>query len=148
MGAFLLCCLPFFLWYLTTTICGDKCYFNSTLNPQIYVMTNHEFKESLTTGLSMFDFLQFLTMDNLWYNGDTYQLRKVIYYYLDKVDTNHLVICQNLHGPAYFLSQSYSTMETPTSISNQIRTKPRALQLCPLPLHVPHVFPTKLYIQL
>ena len=35
MGAFLLCWLPFFLWYLTTTICGDKCYFNSTLNPQI-----------------------------------------------------------------------------------------------------------------
>ena len=25
MGAFLVCWLPFFLWYLTTTICGDKC---------------------------------------------------------------------------------------------------------------------------
>ena len=55
-------------------------------------MTNQEFKESLTTGLNMFDLLQFFTMDNLWYNGDTYQLRKVISYYLDKVDTNHLVI--------------------------------------------------------
>ena len=31
----------------------------------------------------------------LWYNGDIYQLRKVISYYLDKVDTNHLVIKTN-----------------------------------------------------
>ena len=60
MGAFLLCWLPFFLWYLTTTICGEYCscpesivsclfwigYFNSTLNPIIYVMTNQEFKKA------------------------------------------------------------------------------------------------------
>ena len=25
MGAFLLCWLPFFTWYLTVTICGDRC---------------------------------------------------------------------------------------------------------------------------
>jgi len=63
MGAFLLCWLPFFLWYLVSTICGSSCppspdiivailfwigYFNSTLNPIIYVMTNHEFKEAFT----------------------------------------------------------------------------------------------------
>lgn len=63
MGAFLLCWLPFFLWYLVSTICGNSCppspdivvailfwigYFNSTLNPIIYVMTNHEFKEAFT----------------------------------------------------------------------------------------------------
>ena len=34
-----------------------------------------------------------------------------------------LLNTRHLLGPAYFLSQSYSTMETPTSISNQIRTK-------------------------
>ena len=63
MGAFLLCWLPFFSWYLTVTICGDNCpcpdiavailfwigYFNSTLNPIIYVMTNQEFKVAFTS---------------------------------------------------------------------------------------------------
>lgn len=63
MGAFLLCWLPFFTWYLTVTICGDTycpCpdivvsilfwigYFNSTLNPVIYVMTNRDFKYAFT----------------------------------------------------------------------------------------------------
>ena len=63
MGAFLLCWLPFFTWYLTVTICGDTycpCpdivvsilfwigYFNSTLNPVIYVMTNRDFKDAFT----------------------------------------------------------------------------------------------------
>lgn len=63
MGAFLLCWLPFFSWYLTVTICGEKhcpCpdivvsilfwigYFNSTLNPVIYVMTNRDFKDAFT----------------------------------------------------------------------------------------------------
>ena len=61
MGAFLVCWLPFFTWYLTVTICGDTycpCpdivvsilfwigYFNSTLNPLIYVMTNRDFKDA------------------------------------------------------------------------------------------------------
>jgi len=60
MGAFLICWLPFFLWYLTVTICGEACpcphsvvvtlfwigYFNSTLNPVIYVMTNRDFKSA------------------------------------------------------------------------------------------------------
>ena len=63
MGAFLVCWLPFFTWYLTVTICGDtQCpcpdivvsilfwigYFNSTLNPLIYVMTNRDFKDAFT----------------------------------------------------------------------------------------------------
>jgi len=58
IGAFLVCWLPFFTWYLTTTICGSICeipphfvsllfwigYLNSTLNPVIYAMTNQDFK--------------------------------------------------------------------------------------------------------
>jgi len=60
MGAFLICWLPFFTWYLTVTMCGEVCqkacpeslvvllfwigYFNSTLNPVIYAMTNRDFK--------------------------------------------------------------------------------------------------------
>ena len=63
MGAFLLCWLPFFTWYLTVTICGEEScpcpdivvsilfwigYFNSTLNPVIYVMTNRDFKDAFT----------------------------------------------------------------------------------------------------
>ena len=28
MGAFLLCWLPFFTWYLTVTACGDVCFDN------------------------------------------------------------------------------------------------------------------------
>ncbi|EDV91364.1 octopamine receptor beta-1R [Drosophila grimshawi] len=57
MSAFLLCWLPFFLWYITFTLC-DSCktprivvgilfwigYFNSALNPIIYAYFNRDFR--------------------------------------------------------------------------------------------------------
>uniref|UniRef100_A0A1I8MII4 G-protein coupled receptors family 1 profile domain-containing protein n=1 Tax=Musca domestica TaxID=7370 RepID=A0A1I8MII4_MUSDO len=57
MSAFLLCWLPFFLWYITSTLC-DSCttprivvgilfwigYFNSALNPIIYAYFNRDFR--------------------------------------------------------------------------------------------------------
>ncbi|XP_013775819.1 octopamine receptor beta-2R-like [Limulus polyphemus] len=60
MGAFVLCWLPFFLWYVSVTLCGDPCptpgvvvdtlfwigYFNSCLNPIIYAYFNLEFREA------------------------------------------------------------------------------------------------------
>uniref|UniRef100_X2B5V4 G-protein coupled receptors family 1 profile domain-containing protein n=1 Tax=Capitella teleta TaxID=283909 RepID=X2B5V4_CAPTE len=60
MGAFLLCWLPFFMWYVTTTMCGDYCqtppvvvsllfwvgYFNSALNPLIYAFFNRDFRNA------------------------------------------------------------------------------------------------------
>ncbi|XP_013772533.1 octopamine receptor beta-2R-like [Limulus polyphemus] len=60
MGAFILCWLPFFLWYVSVTLCGDSCYtpeilvdtlfwigyFNSGLNPIIYAYFNKEFREA------------------------------------------------------------------------------------------------------
>ncbi|NP_001191606.1 octopamine receptor [Aplysia californica] len=58
MGAFILCFLPFFSWYVATTMCRDSCpyppllgsalfwvgYFNSCLNPVIYAYFNREFR--------------------------------------------------------------------------------------------------------
>lgn len=60
MGAFLLCWMPFFVWYLTTALCGDYCnlphaveatlfwvgYLNSALNPIIYALRNSDFDEA------------------------------------------------------------------------------------------------------
>ncbi|XP_055677516.1 octopamine receptor beta-2R isoform X2 [Lutzomyia longipalpis] len=60
MGVFILCWLPFFLWYVITTLCGEACpcpnivvavlfwigYFNSTLNPLIYAYFNRDFREA------------------------------------------------------------------------------------------------------
>ena len=60
MGAFILCWLPFFIWYVTSTICGSNCntpklivdllfwvgYLNSAMNPIIYAYFNREFREA------------------------------------------------------------------------------------------------------
>ncbi|XP_055677409.1 octopamine receptor beta-3R-like isoform X1 [Lutzomyia longipalpis] len=65
MGVFLLCWLPFFLWYVITTLCGEACpcpdivvavlfwigYFNSTLNPLIYAYFNRDFREAFKNTL-------------------------------------------------------------------------------------------------
>lgn len=60
MGAFIMCWLPFFIWYVTTSLCQDACpyppilepilfwtgYFNSMLNPAIYAYFNRDFREA------------------------------------------------------------------------------------------------------
>ncbi|ROT66429.1 putative octopamine receptor beta-3R-like isoform X2 [Penaeus vannamei] len=60
MGAFVLCWLPFFTWYVSINICGSSCrcphavvtalfwigYFNSTLNPFIYAYFRTDFREA------------------------------------------------------------------------------------------------------
>lgn len=65
MGAFVLCWLPFFIWYLSISLCGDHCYcpdivvevlfwigyFNSTLNPLIYAYFNKDFREAFRNTL-------------------------------------------------------------------------------------------------
>ncbi|XP_024085107.1 octopamine receptor beta-3R-like isoform X1 [Cimex lectularius] len=65
MGVFMICWLPFFLWYVITTLCGDACYcpdmvvtvlfwigyFNSALNPLIYAYFNRDFREAFKNTL-------------------------------------------------------------------------------------------------
>ena len=65
MGAFVLCWLPFFIWYMSVTLCGELCYcpdivvevlfwigyFNSTLNPLIYAYFNKDFREAFRNTL-------------------------------------------------------------------------------------------------
>ncbi|XP_055712704.1 octopamine receptor beta-3R-like isoform X2 [Phlebotomus papatasi] len=65
MGVFLLCWLPFFLWYVITSLCREACpcpdivvavlfwigYFNSTLNPLIYAYFNRDFREAFKNTL-------------------------------------------------------------------------------------------------
>ncbi|XP_012261826.2 octopamine receptor beta-2R isoform X1 [Athalia rosae] len=65
MGTFIICWLPFFLWYVTTTLCGDECpcpsfvvallfwigYTNSALNPVIYAYFNRDFREAFKNTL-------------------------------------------------------------------------------------------------
>lgn len=61
MTVFLICWLPFFIWYVTTNICGDACpelpetvmfcmfwlgYLNSALNPLVYAMHNKMLRNS------------------------------------------------------------------------------------------------------
>ncbi|XP_051153192.1 octopamine receptor beta-2R-like isoform X1 [Leptopilina boulardi] len=65
MGTFILCWLPFFLWYLSTSLCGEDCetpdvviallfwigYTNSALNPLIYAYFNRDFREAFRNTL-------------------------------------------------------------------------------------------------
>ncbi|XP_063595467.1 octopamine receptor beta-2R-like [Penaeus indicus] len=60
MGAFIVCWLPFFTWYVSVTLCGEACpcpeiivsilfwigYSNSMLNPAIYAYFNRDFREA------------------------------------------------------------------------------------------------------
>ncbi|XP_066581150.1 octopamine receptor beta-2R isoform X2 [Prorops nasuta] len=65
MGTFILCWLPFFLWYVITTLCEESCpcpdiviailfwigYTNSALNPLIYAYFNRDFREAFKNTL-------------------------------------------------------------------------------------------------
>nr|QRN45452.1 octopamine receptor OctB2R [Carausius morosus] len=65
MGTFILCWLPFFMWYVITSLCGEMCYnpdsvvalmfwigyLNSTLNPLIYAYFNRDFREAFKNTL-------------------------------------------------------------------------------------------------
>lgn len=64
MGTFILCWLPFFIWYVTISLCTTcECsdivvailfwigYFNSTLNPLIYAYFNKDFREAFKNTL-------------------------------------------------------------------------------------------------
>lgn len=60
MGCFIVCWLPFFIWYTVSNVCQESCvfpkiigdvvfwigYINSTLNPIIYAFYNREFRKA------------------------------------------------------------------------------------------------------
>ena len=58
MGSFVMCWLPFFVWYLVSSLCECDSpewvvqlffwigYFNSTLNPVIYAYFNRDFRDA------------------------------------------------------------------------------------------------------
>ena len=66
MGAFVVCWLPFFTWYVSINICGPSCecphavvttlfwigYFNSTLNPFIYAYFRADFRHAFHNTLT------------------------------------------------------------------------------------------------
>uniref|UniRef100_A0A6A7G2U4 Octopamine receptor beta-2R-like n=2 Tax=Hirondellea gigas TaxID=1518452 RepID=A0A6A7G2U4_9CRUS len=67
MGAFITCWMPFFLWYVISTLCGEEIcpvpdivvsilfwigYFNSMLNPAIYAYFNRDFREAFKRTLA------------------------------------------------------------------------------------------------
>ncbi|KAA0203498.1 hypothetical protein HAZT_HAZT010460 [Hyalella azteca] len=67
MGAFITCWMPFFLWYVIATLCGQETcpvpgivvsilfwigYFNSMLNPAIYAYFNRDFREAFKRTLT------------------------------------------------------------------------------------------------
>ncbi|XP_017780822.1 PREDICTED: octopamine receptor beta-1R-like [Nicrophorus vespilloides] len=82
VSAFLACWLPFFLWYVISTLCGTTyCYsppsvvtlvfwvgyFNSALNPLIYAYFNREFRAAFKKTLqSCCQFASRLTCVRLW----------------------------------------------------------------------------------
>ncbi|KAM7363508.1 octopamine beta1 receptor isoform 2-T2 [Cochliomyia hominivorax] len=78
MSAFLLCWLPFFLWYITSSLC-DSCttprivvgilfwigYFNSALNPIIYAYFNRDFRAAFKKTLKYSFLLLWLLQHSL-----------------------------------------------------------------------------------
>lgn len=79
MGCFLLCWLPFFTWYIVSTMCGEQLcstppplvdilfwvgYANSALNPLIYASFNRDFRNAFLRLLHCYAGAQLLAPDS------------------------------------------------------------------------------------
>jgi len=131
MGAFLICWLPFFTWYLTASLCSDACpdllpdwsinvlfwigYANSALNPIIYPCFNRDFREA---------FRRLLTCKRNSLNNTTGAVvSSVDSYHLQQSHSSILINCsscfQRTTGARY-----HSDMSETTRLNDVMKVQP------------------------
>lgn len=127
MGAFLVCWLPFFTWYLTDSLCSDYCselfpdwgvnvlfwigYANSALNPIIYPCFNRDFREAFRRlfACNRCDRMAKSSHGGVVSSIDSYSLQQPQPTFAEYLSTRCLACCQRLTGYRYHSDVSETT---------------------------------------